>query len=338
MAPAELVFERFAYALEAVKGTAIGAPTHNFYMLGQFDPATSYYEPGPTSGIRSMRNRQLLTRTHNTLALEGGYDHRGTANLLACLVGAPSLTTPVTGAVYTRTYTPNQFADDLKSLTGWWGDPNTQIWQSKYIMLNEMTITTDASTEDGTTISVSGFGQFPTAVAAPAFPVTVVGAQLIPAYMRLWMGNASYTITEITGRLISATTTIRNGVVAKWLAAGGPAPVSGAALSFSKHGMGRTECETRITMELADTAQYDQFVAGTPMRMQVARFGNFLASDAGTDYYDVLRVLSYGPLRDLEWGDLEGTNRTVSFTQLSAYDSTLLADFQVQHTSGYGTV
>ena len=82
-------------------------------------------------------------------------------------------------------------------------------------------------------------------------------------------------------------------------------------------------------MELVDYTEYDLFaLADTVCKMRVIHHGALIES-VTPDYYYGLHVDTYGPLELTDWGELEGTNRTVTFKIESEYDSTLGADWRI---------
>jgi len=229
------------------------------------------------------------------------------------------VTTPA-GATNSRlwTFTPTMTADDLEALTLWWGDPNVQVFRSGFCMLDELTISADAAGSDGVTMSISGQGLFPSKVADPVVPAMLDAPLLMPTAMQVWIDTATIGSTALTGRVISAEVTVPSGVTRKWLAAG---PTSD--LSFSDIGRGKRHAELRLVLEVPDMTQYDQWVAATTLKVRVRFNGSLI--EAGFYYYVDFDI--YGPFDALEWGENEGSNRTVELTILSEYDATAGYDF-----------
>ena len=92
--------------------------------------------------------------------------------------------------------------------------------------------------------------------------------------------------------------------------------------------LGRKKRHAVVTFEfeIDDYTQYDLFAADTVIKARL-RFNGPLIS--GT-YYHYVEVDVYGTLDDLEWGEHAESNRTIKFTTLSEYDSTLGADFSMK--------
>jgi hypothetical protein len=211
-------------------------------------------------------------------------------------------------------------SDDLASSTIWWGDPGAQIFRSAYCMADTLTITADASSEDGASITASGYGKFPTKVSAPTYPSQAASGLIIGQNMDLWMDSASAIgTTAITGRVVSAEVTIPAGTVQKYLAGG-----TTADLSFTRHGRLKRHAELKLVFELADMTQYDLFAAGTSLKTRL-RMNGMTAIE--TTFFPYFQFDIYGPLSDLSWSDYEGANRTVEFTIQSERDLTAGYDF-----------
>ena len=272
------------------------------------------------------------------------------------------------------------------------------MWEANFATIDELTITADASSTDGTMISVSGHAQFQeyetfsvtgiskanpgvvtTSAAhgllagekvrivnvggmvevndniytvaspsgsnfslsgtnttayttytsggtvekvAPAFP-SILSAPLISgAAMQMWLdtGVDGIGTTEITGRLISAEHVIPVNYGYKYLAVG---PTG--ALTYSRVGRGKRSITTRVTLELTDMDQYNLFRDGTTVKLRIRHNGELIEGSL----YHYVQVDTYGPLHFTDWGELEGTNRTLTLEVQSQYDSTLGADWSI---------
>jgi len=228
-----------------------------------------------------------------------------------------NITTPA-GAVLARlwTFEPNMTADDLLAMTLWWGDPNVQAFRSAFCMPDEMTISADASGTDGVTLGLGGQGQFPTKTAPGAVPAMLQSPLLMPSATELWIDDASAIgTTAITGRVVSAEAKIPLGGTRKWLAAG---PANG--LGFQSLGRAKRHAELKLVLEVPDLTQYDQWVAETVLKARVRFNGPAIETEGGQTFYYYTEVDVYGPFDGMDWGEHEGTNRTVELTTLSEYD------------------
>ena len=232
-------------------------------------------------------------------------------------------------------FTPTMDADDLQSLTFYWGDPGVQEFQTGYNMIDELTITADTSGTDGVTMSISGQGRFPSKTAPAGVPTGLAYPMLLPTSMQVWIDTAVIGATALTGRVVSAEITIPSGVTRKWLASG---PAGG--LDFTTIGRGKRHAELKLVLELPDMTQYDQWVASDVLKTRVRLSGpsiNSYGSPPAATYYFVEFDI-YGPFETLDWGEFEGTNRTVELTILSEYDDTALTDWEMRVQNNMATL
>lgn len=327
MASAETAFEYIGVALETTRGTAISAPTHLMPFTGMVTPTSEQYRPEESRGTLEEFYRTTTVRTGSDWSMEGGADPAYAPLVLNMAVKAVTSPSTPTNGVLTRlwTFVPTQTADDIKTATLFWGDPNATIYRSAYNYVNEFSISADASGTDGVTWSISGNGKKPAAFAAPALPAQAVGSLLMPQKMSLWMDTSSAIgTTAISDRLVSAEFTVSKNINPKYFAAGPTADGS-----FSRIGRGKFHAELTLTLELADQTQYDLYAAGTTTKTRV-RFNGDLIESVTPDYYNYIEVDIYGPLVAPSWGDTAGTNRTITFTIMSQYDSTLGASWAVR--------
>lgn len=232
------------------------------------------------------------------------------------------VTTPG-GATLSRlwTFAPTMTADDLDAMTLWFGDPNIQVFRAGFAMPDEMVITADASGDDGVTLSLNGMSLFPEKVADPVVPDMLDAPLLMPGKMQVWIDAATIGTTPLAGRVVGATITIPSGITRKWLAAG---PTSD--LSFSAIGRDLRQATLALKLELPDMTEYDEFVAGTVLKIRVRVNGGLI--EAG--FYFYLDFDIYGPLDSIDWGENAGSNRTLEATILSEYDETAGYDWCVR--------
>lgn len=330
MPAAETVFEYLALAREATKGTAVTPPTHYLPFSGMITPRREKYRTSDNNGLLAEFNRSKTVRAFSEWTGEGGADPNY-APLLFNLTTRGAITTPTTptNGVLTRlwTFTPAQTSDVLDSATFYFGDPNVQIFQAVYCMAEEMTIAADAGGTDAATWSVKGFGKFPARVSAPTMPAQNAGDLLMPGAMQLWIDTASAIgTTEVTGRFISTDWTIPTGVTRKHYAGG---PTGG--LNFTKHGRIKRSAKAKIVVELNDVSigagkEYLTWEADTLVKMRIRLNGSLIES-VTPDYYSYINLDIYGPLDAFEWGDVEGSNRTMQFEVTSEYNVAAATDF-----------
>lgn len=330
MPAAEIPFEYLALALEATHGTAVTPPTHVLPFAGTITPMREKYRPIESRGTLAEFYRSKTVRTSAAWEGAGGADPNYAPLVFNIFVKANASPTTPTNGVLTRlwTYTPTMTSDDLKSATGYFGDPNVQVFQSAYMMGDELTISADATGTDAVTWSAKGIGKFPARVTAPTLPALAVGDLLMPGAMQLWIDTATIGTTEVTGRFISCELKIPTGNVYKYYAGG----VTGG-LGFTKTGRARRHAEATITVEFNETTintakEYLTWEADTTVKMRIRLNGSLIES-VTPDYYSYIQMDIYGPLDAFAWGDVEGANRTATFTVQSQYDATLGADFSV---------
>lgn len=327
MPSAELVFEYLALALESTKGTAVTPPTHYLPFAGSIKPIRTKYRTRDSNGQLAEVTRSKTVRADAEWSGEGGADPNYAPLLFNLLIKSVTSPTTPTNGVLTRlwTFAPSMTTNAQKSATFYWGDPNVQIWQSAYCMAEELTVSGDASGEDAVTWTVKGFGRFPSLVSAPSLPAQNVGDLLMPGAMQLWIDTSSAIgTTEVTGRLVTMEWTIPTGLIKKHYAGG---PTGG--LNFTKDGIGPRSAKLKFSVELDDvsigaTKEYYQWAADTQLKVRSRFNGSFIES-VTPDYYSYLNMDIYGPLDALDWGDVESTNRTMTFEVTSELNSYAVA-------------
>ena len=159
-------------------------------------------------------------------------------------------------------------------------------------------------------------------VVSPAFP-SILSAPLISgSAMQMWLdtGASAVGTTEITGRLISAEHVIPVNYGYKYLAVG---PTG--SKTYTRTGRGKRSMTTRVTLELTDLEQYKLFLDGTVAKLRIRHNGDLIE----TGFYHYVEADVYGPMTFTDWGELEGTNRTLTLEVVSQYDATLGADWRV---------
>lgn len=336
MAAAETTFEYLAVALEATKGTAIANPTHYLPIEGSIVPVNERYYPSESRGLLAEYARSKIVRRYSTWSGQGGLDPDYVPLIGNIFIkgGVTAPTTPV-GATDARLweFTPTMTADDLLSATLWFGDPNVGIWRAAYAMGETLNIAADASGTDAATWDMAGFARSAAVVAAPTLPAQNIGSLLMPGAMQLWIDQASAIgTTEIEGRFISTNWALPTGVTRKHYAGG---PTGGN--TFTKHGRGKRHPEATITVELNDlslAAEYAQWDADDPVKMRIRLNGDLI--EAG--FYNYVELDIVGPLDAFGWGTVENTNRTMTFTVMGMYDSTMGSDYSLKAQNEKTTV
>jgi hypothetical protein len=323
-----IAFEYLLWALETTRGTAVDPPTHYINAVGSITPQRDRYRPEESSGVLAEYMRSKGIREWSEYEFEGGLDVFTLPLILSsALKGSVTPTTP-SGATNARlwTFNPTMTADDLKSATGYWGDPGGIVLKSAYNMPDSITISADASGTDGATMSVSGQGAFPVKDAPNSLPSRLTAPLITPINMELWLDTGSDAIgtTAITGRFISGEFSFDTGITRKWLAKG-----TTTDLSFSRIGRGKRHGELTLVFEFLDADQYDLYADANGDTVVKARWrlNGPLIED---DLYHYVEVDAYGPLDSLGWGDHEGSNRTLELTIMTEYDTTAANDFSIK--------
>lgn len=193
--------------------------------------------------------------------------------------------------------------------------------------LNGNTYTVAGATADTFQLSgtnTTGFGAYTSGgkwtLVSPTLPAQIVGTLLAAQNMQLWLDTSSAIgTTEITGRVVSGQHTIPTGITPKYIAVG-PA----GKKTYTRTGRKKRKVKTKVVFELRDTAQYELFQNDSTVKLRCRYNGPLI--EAGFYYY--LEIDTYGKLKFTDFGELEGTNRTVSFDVDSIVDTTLGASFR----------
>jgi hypothetical protein len=192
-------------------------------------------------------------------------------------------------------------------------------------MFLEATLSNDASSEDGV-LTFSGNGEcrkIATNSPADAAPTATAGAMLPGQMMSLFIDTSSAIgTTAVTGRLVSASHTLRTGVTFKYLGGGATSTLDFAATGRSRV-IGIT---TTIVMELPDMSQYDNWANHDTLKVRVIHNGPIIES---TLRHQVI-VDTYGPFTALSWGTNADSNRTIELTIEGQVDATLASDCQIK--------
>jgi hypothetical protein len=332
---AEKSFEYLLLKEEATRGTAETAPAYYLALDGMLTPRAPRASVEESDGTLAARRRSIVTRKWSEWEGTGALDFYVAPVLYKALVkGSPATTTP-TDAVLTRlhTFAPTMTADDLKSLTAWWGDPNNQILRTAFTMVDEVTITSDATTEDPVQMSVSGQGHFPEKVADPTLPTQLVSPLAIPGSQQLWIDLVTVGTTAIDTRFLSGEATIPGGITYKY---GSQGPENN--LQFVRIGRTKRSIEVTLRFELLDMDQYDLFVDGEILKIRWRINGPLIETENATDFYFFHEIEFYAPVDSLEWSLNEDSNRVADLTFISEYDATAARDWLIRVQNDRATV
>jgi hypothetical protein len=321
----ELFFERIHLALEGTRGTEVTTPTHTFPIMGLITPEINYFSPAQARGEIAAIYSEKPSRKGCAWSAQGQVDVNYLPVWLQMFVEPNTSPSTPGGATNSRLweFIRDMDADDLKTATMIW-DLQAQSIYSDFCVGTSLTLSNDATNTDGLTMQVSGFGHFPADIAAPTPIASIAGTDLLVGQaMQLFMDTSSAIgTTAITGRLLSAQHVITTGAVPKYVAAGPTSTLEFASVGRDKNA---ARCVTTLTLEVPDMTQYDIFTAGTVTKTRVRHNGALIEST----FYNYVEVDTYGILKNPQWGEAYGTNRTVTFTIESLKDATLGADFRV---------
>lgn len=313
---AEILYEALLGALEATRGTAIAAPTH---LLNVTDgmmllPRKTFHNVATVTGTRAEFTTNTKTYEDTALNPSGTLDLRQAPFWGNLYAGAATVATPAGGTTArTHTFVPGMSTDPALSATFWSGDPNVQIWVADYHMLDDYTVTFDASSDEAVSFSANTVGRPWSEATDPVIPTQT---EMVPAYgidASLWVDTSSAIgTTAITGRLVNGEWRIVRSRSRKRHARG-----AGATRTFDATGIGRDHAELDLTFELYDLAQTDLFVDETDAKVRL-RLNGALIEGSLYNYY---QADIYGKLQDLAFDTFMDTNRTVTFTIMSTYNA-----------------
>lgn len=328
MAFIEEIYEYFAGAAEATPGAGAAAPTYVDLAVGSANEALEWIEPQEQAGVKAGLTREKLAHMYAEWEQEGQVDlTRFTRYLTYALNGGVSAPTTPASGVLTRLWTfPNQMTGGSATQgteVFWGGDPNIQIWKHTYGVTRELTVTSDASNNDGTKFTRNGFSRFPTKVSAPVLPALSSGNLLASQRMQLWIDTTStWGTTEVTNRLVTAEVSLNTGADRKRFAQG---PTG--ELTFQDRSWERVRPTLTVGLEVPDMTQYDLFAAGTPIKARIRFNGDAIETVAGPiTYYEYLQFDFYGHLKKKDRGKNGASNVTHVYMLEGMYNSTLGSD------------
>jgi hypothetical protein len=215
--------------------------------------------------------------------------------------------------------------DNLKSITLWSGDPNVQTFRSAYGMASSFEVSGDASGTDGVTCTYNATALYPAQVASPTYPAYTPGVLLMPSAMQVWLDTTlAIGTTEVAGRVVSASVSTPLNRTYKYYAKGATSD-----LSFSETGIGKRSATAKIAVSFDSAAvanEYAHFVNDTIVKLRIRYNGpNIEGALYHFVEYDV-----YGTVDDINWTEIEGTNRGMEMTVVSQWDSATNADYVVR--------
>jgi hypothetical protein len=325
----ELYIERMHMALEGTRGTAESAPTHTFPLQGLLTPGLSYSAQMESRGEMASVYKRKISRTGSAWTVQGYLDVNYLAFFLNMGVEPNTSPSTPTNGVLTRLwpFIPTMTADDIEVATAWW-DLDAQSLIADFCVLDSLTISNDANSEEGAQLQLSGAGGVPDDDSTPT-PAASIGStdRLLGQHMQYWLDTSSgIGTTAITdGRLIAAQHVLNTGATYKYGHAG-PA----AALDFIAIGRDKAahNLVTTLTLEVVDMTEYDLAMAGTTVKVRVRHNGALIES-VTPDYYNYVEVDTYGIMSNPRWGENVSSNRTLMVDIIGEKDATLGAPYRI---------
>lgn len=327
---ATIPFEYLLMALEASEGTAETDPDFYLPIEGLLTPQGSYYAPAESRGTLESVYREERVREWASFEGDGPADPDFFHILMEMICKAGVSPSQPDAANAPSTYLWEYVPGSTRPATAtvWYGDPNVQILQGVQAVLDELSLSNDASAEEGASISLSGQSRFPSQVTAPTEPSIDVGPILYGSWMQIWLDDEDGSIgdTEIEGRLISVEHTFPGARTYIYNAQG-----PGADKTYSRVGRDKRQISTVVQLELRDMDQYDLFEEDADVKLRIRHNGAQISTDEidSSPAYHYIEVDTYGRLKMDGWGDVEGTERTLTLRVDSKVDTTLGASWRV---------
>jgi hypothetical protein len=330
----EINREFYGLALEATAGTAVTPPTHIIPLVGAPTPMRSRFRPVENRGTVHEFYRSKVTRRWTEFEGEMGLDLALLPLILNQIVrgGVTAPSTPA-GATDARLW---EFVDlgagaNLpKTATWYWGDPAFKLYQAKHGILDELAITADGTSEDGTMMNLSGHaGRLIPLGANPALPALTIGGLVVPMDWQVWIdeisGAGAIGTTAITGTVLSVEHTLTRNRSYKFIPDGPEGDHT-----YSRAGYGKYHLETKLTMEIPDMVQFDNYDDDEAiMAVRVRHNGPYIEDVAAVPTYQYAEVDTYGPYDDFAWGEYEGTNRTLEVTMQSEVNALIGSGYRI---------
>lgn len=311
---AEIALEKIGLALEATPGTPESDPDVIVPMAATLTPMAPRYKPEDEQwGVLSQRTRSRNTRRWSTLEGEGGLDAQFAHILFNLGIEAVASPTTRAGATNSRLweFERQMLGNSLRTATVWSGDPNTQVFRAAYTFLEQLTIAADGKSEDaGTTVSITGVGQFPDMVSAPTYPELDPGGLIVPMDFEVWMdvGEDDIGTTQLIGEVLRVEHVIPTGQTMKFIPTG-----PGGDRTFTRRGINKTAVVTTVEFEFANTTQYERFADETYVKLRVRHNGAYIEDDSGTSdpIYEYIELDGQGYLEEPGWDTFSESNRTI---------------------------
>lgn len=326
----EIAFERFGLALETPRGTAAAAPTHLIPMSGVLKPEFERATPAEQRGVLNDRLRSKVTKRWSSWSGDPfGLDVYYLPLLLNMTLAPLTTPTTPTSATLTRLWAFSRVmtADTQRSATAWWDEPATGSDRAPFAMVDDMTITSDATGSDTATQQFAGFAQDAAQVASPAFPALLTAPLITPLDMQAWLDTSlAIGATALENSLLSASLKL-SGMRSQKFYPAGPA----AARTFTGVGVKKNHPTLDLVFEYS-AALETLLRSDSILKTRVKMNGPAIETVAGPlTYYHAVECDLWGTPDSIDFGSwADGTNRTISCTLGGEYDATAGTDLIVR--------
>jgi hypothetical protein len=343
MAGAETALEIGWLAEEVTKGTAVTTPTKAAQAGGFLLPERTK-TTGRRAGTLSALKRKKTVHTGaswdtDSQPLDANmfpFWARKFLNGNNSGSGGVTIATPG-GATNARLWTYPRLLtiDNLKAMTIISGDPNFQLWQSAYGMVDEAKFSGDASSDDAVMEQYSGHARFPTLVSVPTAPTLVDYPMLVPVLTDMWIDagvGATIGTTKVNGQYLSHDLTVPTGVTYKELGNG-----ADGGLDFAATGREATSPELSLSIHLSDMVLYNAWAAGDYLKIRLRFNAEPNSIETGFNHY--VEVDIFGELdADFDWSDVADSNRVIDIKLTGQEDTTAGTDLIMRAQNARTTV
>lgn len=312
----EKAFEIAAGAIESTRGTAVTPPTIVFPFNATLTPMEEEYIPDESRGTLHGEYRGALTRRWTEWEGEGGADAQVAPFLFAMWAkGGVTPTTPG-GATLSRLweYVDLGTADNLKTATFYWKDPTDgDIFRAPFSYIEELTLTSDSTSNSGVTWSASGQGNALSLVTVPVLPAQLIGSILLPMKKTVYLDLQSGTIgTTQLAEVAKVEHAMTNNISPKFF--------DNANLTYTRIGRGKRVMKATFTMEYDETIyNYTQGTSPTLMGLRTRYTGDLIEGAL----YEYIEADVYGRIKFEGWEDIFDTNRGMKLSITSRVKSSL---------------
>ncbi|NJL55125.1 hypothetical protein HC928_08010 [bacterium] len=176
--------------------------------------------------------------------------------------------------------------------------------------MSELSFSLSTASAEALTYDVSGMGKPWTFFGAANPPLRIrprVHPLFVGTFVEAWLDPSANEIgtTSIGSRLANVEHSITTGVTTKFLPQG-----LESNRGYTRTGRTKREFTTSFSLEHTSNSEINYYSNNTTVRLRV-RYNSANLIKTGFPYYVQFDVV--GKLHTFEWGELEGSNRTVDF-------------------------